>query len=52
MKTNIMGEDDREMRITLLEIMDKLPPETQTRLKHRSGERYIASMPYGSVRRS
>src|SRR6202040_1110750 len=23
-----------------------------TRLKHRSGERYIASMPYGSVRRS
>ena len=24
----------------------------QTRLKHRSGERYIASMPYGSVRRS
>lgn len=29
MKTNIMGEDDREMRITLLEIMDKLPPEAQ-----------------------
>jgi hypothetical protein len=28
-KTNIMGEDDREMRITLLEIMDKLPPEAQ-----------------------
>jgi hypothetical protein len=24
-----MGEDDREMRITLLEIMDKLPPEAQ-----------------------